>query len=318
MTSASLRQPGHAVSAPQRSPRRSLDKRQAARQAEFMEAPSKPPSEKDDRDPAALPGARLDVAKMPGHWLLARMGKRVLRPGGLELTRRMLALLDIGTDDRVVELAPGLGATARMTLLRKPSSYVGIERDEDAAVTVRRAIEGPNRRCLTGTAAQTGLEDASATVVYGEAMLTMQTPAQKQAIVAEAFRVLEPGGRYGIHELALGPDELAEERKEEVKQDLSRVIHVGARPLVDAEWRGLLAAAGFEVEHLETAPMHLLEPARLVRDEGLFGALRIAFNVLRTPAARRRIMAMRAVFRKHRDVICAVALTARKPRTAPR
>ena len=26
----------------------------------------------------ALPGAALDVAKMPGHWLLARLGKRVL------------------------------------------------------------------------------------------------------------------------------------------------------------------------------------------------------------------------------------------------
>jgi len=30
-----------------------------------------------------LPGSDLDVAKMPGHWLLARLGKRVLRPGGL-------------------------------------------------------------------------------------------------------------------------------------------------------------------------------------------------------------------------------------------
>ena len=26
-----------------------------------------------------LPGAPLDYATMPGHWLLARMGKRVLR-----------------------------------------------------------------------------------------------------------------------------------------------------------------------------------------------------------------------------------------------
>ena len=31
------------------------------------------------------------LEKMPGHWVLARMGKRVLRPGGLELTRRLLA-----------------------------------------------------------------------------------------------------------------------------------------------------------------------------------------------------------------------------------
>jgi len=36
-----------------------------------------------------------DLCKMQGHWLLARMGKRVLRPGGLELTSQMLNLLDV-------------------------------------------------------------------------------------------------------------------------------------------------------------------------------------------------------------------------------
>jgi len=41
-----------------------------------------------------LPGNGLDSAKMPGHWLLSRLGKRVLRPGGLELTRQMLEILD--------------------------------------------------------------------------------------------------------------------------------------------------------------------------------------------------------------------------------
>jgi hypothetical protein len=35
---------------------------------------------------ADLPGSELDVSRIPGHWLLARLGKRVLRPGGLELT----------------------------------------------------------------------------------------------------------------------------------------------------------------------------------------------------------------------------------------
>ena len=33
-----------------------------------------------------LLGEHLDATRMPGHRLLARLGKRVLRPGGLELT----------------------------------------------------------------------------------------------------------------------------------------------------------------------------------------------------------------------------------------
>lgn len=71
------------------------------------------------------------------------MGKRVLRPGGLELTRQLLTKLAIDERDDVVEFAPGLGVTARMTLARQPSSYTTIEPDQDAASTVERYLEGP-------------------------------------------------------------------------------------------------------------------------------------------------------------------------------
>ena len=66
----------------------------------------------------------LDTTKMPGHWLLARLGKRVLRPGGRELTQQMLNGLCIKSSDDVVEFAPGLGFTAQLTLNRKPASYI--------------------------------------------------------------------------------------------------------------------------------------------------------------------------------------------------
>jgi hypothetical protein len=49
------------------------------------------------------------VKKISGYWLLAKMGKRIQRPGGLELTRSLLDELNIETSDRVVEFAPGLG-----------------------------------------------------------------------------------------------------------------------------------------------------------------------------------------------------------------
>ena len=265
-----------------------------------------------DIDPAS-PGRGLDYERMPGHWLLAQMGKRVLRPGGIELTRQMLAGLDIGTDDDVVEFAPGLGVTARATLERRPQSYIGIERDERAAEQVRQYLEGDEQRCLVGRAEETGLPDASASVVYGEAMLTMQTERHKAEIVAEAARVLRSGGRYGIHELSLKPDTLSDEVQAEIQQALSGAIHVGARPLTSSERRSLLAEQGLQVELQVNAPMHLLEPRRLLRDEGLAGALRFAWNVARTPAARRRIRAMRSVFRRYSEQLGAIAIVAVKP-----
>lgn len=74
--------------------------------------------------------------------------------------------------------------------------------------------------------------------------------------------MLKPGGRYGIHELCLIPDDLAEGTKQEIQNDLSTVIHHGTRPLTIAEWQGLLKAEGFSVQTQAQAPMHLLEPWR--------------------------------------------------------
>ncbi|MFO7641318.1 MAG: methyltransferase domain-containing protein [Candidatus Competibacteraceae bacterium] len=262
-----------------------------------------------------LPGQGLDPEKMPGHWLLAQMGKRVLRPSGLELTQKMLADLKIQADDAVVEFAPGLGVTARLALERQPASYIGIERNDVAAQQVRRYLSALNRQCLVGVAEETGLPDRSATVVYGEAMLTMQTPDKKIQIVREAARLLKPGGRYGIHELCLQPDDLPDSKKEAISRALSETIRIGARPLTVAEWKTLLEAEGFTIASQVTAPMHLLEPKRLIQDEGFGGFLRFVWNVVRNPVARRRILGMRAIFRSHAESLCAMTMVGVKQET---
>lgn len=263
--------------------------------------------------PEVLPGAGLDYSKMPGHWLLAQMGKRVLRPGGLELTQKMLSALRITSRDDVVEFAPGLGVTARTVLAKSPASFVGVERDASATAIVQEYLVGPNQKCVVGRSEETPLEDGVASVIYGEAMLTMQTNSKKVKIVREAFRVLKPGGRYGIHEIALEPDTLSEAKKDEISQDLKESIRVGARPLTAQEWREMLEAEGFEVQFSTTVAMALLEPKRLLQDEGVRGVAKIAFNLAKNPAARKRVLKMRASFQKHAENMSAVAIVAVKP-----
>jgi 16S rRNA A1518/A1519 N6-dimethyltransferase RsmA/KsgA/DIM1 with predicted DNA glycosylase/AP lyase activity len=114
---------------------------------------------------------------MHGHWLLARLGKRVLRPGGVGLTRTLLAHAEL-TDADVLELAPGLGRTAAEILARRPRSYLGAEQDPDAARLARNVVAGRGDVQVCD-AAQTGLADSSTDVVIGEAMLTMQGDAAK-------------------------------------------------------------------------------------------------------------------------------------------
>ena len=57
---------------------------------------------------STLPQADRPIDDVQGHWLLARLGKRVLRPGGLELTTQLLDEAHLAGAE-VVELAPAIG-----------------------------------------------------------------------------------------------------------------------------------------------------------------------------------------------------------------
>jgi len=144
----------------------------------------------------------------------------------------------------------------------------------------------------------------------------MQPTSTKSRIVAEAARLLMPGGRYGIHELCLVPDDVEEPTRNAIQRGLSDEIHVGVRPLTVREWRELIESAGLTVVAQRTAAMHLLEPGRLIRDEGLFRAIRFVWNVVWHAPARRRVLAMRGIFREHRRNLGAIALIAAKPNNA--
>ncbi|NMW65055.1 class I SAM-dependent methyltransferase [Mobiluncus mulieris] len=252
--------------------------------------------------------------RMQGHWLLAKMGKKVLRPGGWELTETLVKHLSIGAKDDLVEFGPGVGKTAELMLRSHPTSYIGVDPNDQVEASLLQVLERyPQARKVAANAMQTGLDDGCASVVIGEAMLTMQSRKEKLAIAREAFRLLRSGGRYAIHELAFIPDDCPESVQDEVGKALSLAIKVGARPMTVSDWKTLLEEAGFRVEMTTTRPMALLEPRRLINDEGFFGFLRFVFNVARNPAARKRILNMRATFSKHRENLAAIGAIAVKP-----
>lgn len=261
---------------------------------------------------STLAATASDFEKAPGHWVLARMGKRVLRPGGRELTEKLVSMLRITPEDDVVEFAPGLGFTARLVLQHNPRSYIGIEQDVAAANETRLILNSPSRQIVNSDVLRNGLEENCASLVYGEAMLTMQSDAQKNRIAQECKRLLRQGGRYGIHELCLKPDGISESLKKEIQRELAQAIRVNARPLTVTEWKSLLTDSGLEVESVNANPMHLLRLSRIVTDEGFLRTLKIATNVLTTPAALKRILTMRAVFERYAEYLGAIAIVAVK------
>lgn len=247
-----------------------------------------------------------------GHWVLAKMGKKVLRPGGKELTHKLIKNLDINSTDDIVEFAPGLGFTAALALKNNPKTYTGVELNEEAASLLRKKIHGNGQQIIIGNAAQSTLDKDSYSKVYGEAMLTMQSDRRKSEIIREAHRILKKGGLYGIHELGLTPDGLDQETKAHIQKQLALTIKVNARPLTVQEWTALLEKEGFKVVKIETNPMHLLEKKRIIDDEGFFRTLKIAFNVLTHPKERKTILNMRKIFRQYQDNLNAVSIIAEK------
>lgn len=251
-----------------------------------------------------------DFTKAQGHWILAKMGKRVLRPGGKALTQKLITALQISGKDDIVEFAPGIGYTASLALAHQPKSYVGVDADEDAVRDLKTKIRGTNVEFVVGSAAQTPLAGGSKDKVFGEAMLTMHADHRKSEIIREAHRILKKGGLYAIHELGL--TNVDESLKSEIQRDLALSIKVNARPLTEAEWKQLLEQEGFVVRQVFSNDMSLLETRRLIDDEGLLRFLKISYNILANGKARQRIMHMRKTFRRHAAHMNAVVLIAEK------
>ncbi|HRQ00518.1 MAG TPA: hypothetical protein PK781_08670 [Terrimesophilobacter sp.] len=263
-------------------------------------------------DPAPLLGEGVPLARMPAHWMLGRLGKKVMRPGGLTPSLHLLDDLQIGPEDDVVDLWPGLGITTERTLEVGPRSYTAIERGRAEAARVERLLTGPSQRVLTVPAHRTGLDDGSASVVYGEAILTLEPAKRKVETVAEVARLLRPGGRFGIHELLLTPNSLSEAAKNEIETTLTKVLHVLARPLTADEWRRLLENGGFEVGFEETGDLLLLDIPTFLSDEGILGSTAFLGRCLAHPSVLPRIATMWKTFHRYRDNLGAIVMSGRR------
>ena len=108
--------------------------------------------------------------------------------------------VDLGTD--LLELGPGPGAATEW-LRHRVGRLVAVEHEQEAASRLAEAYAGTNVEVVSGDAATLGFPDASFDTVATCTMLHhVPTRAQQDTVLAEAFRVLRPGGTF------LGSDSL--------------------------------------------------------------------------------------------------------------
>ncbi len=106
----------------------------------------------------------------------------------------------LGTD--LLELGPGPGA-ATDWLRTRVARLVAVECEEEAAAKLVERFAGTNVEVVRGDAATLGYPDASFDTVATCTMLHhVPTRGEQDKVLAEAFRVLRPGGTF------LGSDSL--------------------------------------------------------------------------------------------------------------
>jgi arsenite methyltransferase len=165
-------------------------------------------------------------------------------PGGLALTRRLAAALDLRPGQRVIDVASGPGATARLLAAEYAVTVDGVELGEPAVQRARAAaaeagVSG-RVRFHRGDAESLPLPDAVADAVVCECALC--TFPGKQAAAAEFARVLRAGGRAGITDVTVTEGGLPEEL---TTLSAWAACLAGARPA--PRYAELLAAAGLRV-----------------------------------------------------------------------
>jgi ubiquinone/menaquinone biosynthesis C-methylase UbiE len=117
-----------------------------------------------------------------------------------EVLPQATAGVSLGAD--LLELGPGPGA-ATDWLRRRVSRLVAVDQEEEAAARLAEKYAGTNVEVVAGDAAALCYPDASFDTVASFTMLHhVPTRARQDKVLAEAFRVLRPGGAF------LGSDSL--------------------------------------------------------------------------------------------------------------
>ncbi|MGD2109194.1 MAG: class I SAM-dependent methyltransferase [Phycisphaerae bacterium] len=251
---------------------------------------------------ACATSAKVPVEQLAGHVVLAKMGKKLLRPGGRRATEELSSLAGLHPGDRVCEIATNRAVTAIELARRYDVSVDGMDSSgEFLSLAERNVAErglGDRVRPHLGNGRELPFEDGTFDAVLAEAVITMLPPGEKAETLAEAARVLRPGGRLVFHEPSR-----TEEAPTELRQGLVKAIRHAAWPLTLAEWEEFVEDAGLEQVDVRAGPVSLLSPRGLLRDEGFGGVIRIGVNVLRTRGAPARFRTMAGFFRRHRPLL---------------
>ena len=196
-------------------------------------------------------------------------------PGGLDLTRRLARALDLRPGQRVLDVASGPGSTAFLLASEFGAEVDGVDLGDlsvaKATATAAERGMAATVRFHVGDAERLPFANATFDAVVSECAFC--TFPDKPTAAAEMARVLKPGGKVGITDVALDQHRLHEELR-----SLAGWVAclADARPL--DEYVAILAAAGLRTTHTESHDDGLSRMIEQIDDR------LVAFKIAKLPA----------------------------------
>ncbi len=238
------------------------------------------------------------MKKVAGHVLLARLGKKRLRPGGIAATNWLIEQANLNENTKVLEVACNMGTTLVEIVKKYNCNVTGLDKDENFLNQAKENIKKENLESkvnlMIGDATKLPFEDETFDIVINEAMLTMLNQNDKEKAVKEYFRVLKKGGKLLTHDITI-----PKENPEMIKE-LRQSINVLATPLTKEKWLEILKKAQFEKVTTQIDHMTLMSKEGMQTDEGKSGMAKILENAKNDPNFA-QFMEMKEFFTKNHD-----------------
>ena len=174
------------------------------------------------------------------------------------------AIAELSTGEVVLDLGSGGGIDVILSARRvgPTGKAYGLDMTDEMLDLARSSAAEAgitNVEFLKGEIEDIPLSDSSVDVVISNCVVNLST--DKAAVIAEAARVLRPGGRFAVTDVIADPD-----MDDATKQDMEQWTGCIAGALTRAEYTTLLQAAGLiDVVVVETHRVHADAGSAIVR-----------------------------------------------------
>jgi SAM-dependent methyltransferase len=178
------------------------------------------------------------------------------------------ALADLAPGETVLDLGSGGGIDVLLSARRvgPTGRAYGLDMTDEMLALARenqRKAGVANAEFLKGEIEAIPLPDRSVDVVISNCVINLS--ADKDRVLAEAFRVLKPGGRFAVSDVVVRGDVPTP-----IRRSVELWIGCVAGALEESEYRARLAKAGFEAVEVEPTRIYRTEDAREFLDrEGI-------------------------------------------------